>query len=483
MSSKALLEQLKILHEQEKAFIEQERELVSKVTQELKHSQIDSILLLLQGLNQIRKSFHLQFSDMLVDSLSNSILLPFDQTPMSDVQTPAIVSTSPKNQVLEIADTPFIDDFRKPQYNMMPPIPEDVVIGDVIIESNYSPIPILSSPEPMIPMRESKEIDIELPNLELPAIESNEEELNQNYHSLFSELDASIQTPVDDFDDFMPKLPLLDEDEDGDLPPHIGDFSVSDEDLISEEILASLPFIQSHTPITQSNFQALPQQPSIDQSKANAANDDLSNFPLNEMFRTQVGLPNAFVKPLLNQPIKKEESTPKMVPDENFGKTQLFNPELLKRHDTPNVSVDLFPSSIGQLDGGMDIEVIENHEVEEEEIPPIPIVVDVPQVSAQPIQKQINIPIVVKITTQTENKQLICKTLNAGGMFLETPQPYAIGEELFLSFEIAGALIQVWGIVRWVRNIKNATLDQPAGMGISFMGLKDEDKIKIERFS
>ena len=70
------------------------------------------------------------------------------------------------------------------------------------------------------------------------------------------------------------------------------------------------------------------------------------------------------------------------------------------------------------------------------------------------------------------------RDINEGGLFIETEKPRPTGTEVSLRFNLPGnvAPMQTVGRVVWVRS---ATDQEPAGMGIEFDELTDEDRDRI----
>ncbi|MDE0911848.1 MAG: TIGR02266 family protein [Myxococcota bacterium] len=70
------------------------------------------------------------------------------------------------------------------------------------------------------------------------------------------------------------------------------------------------------------------------------------------------------------------------------------------------------------------------------------------------------------------------RDINEGGLFIETETPRATGTEVAMRFNLPGSNdpLQTVGRVAWVRS---ATTDEPAGMGIEFDELSEEDRTRI----
>jgi uncharacterized protein (TIGR02266 family) len=73
--------------------------------------------------------------------------------------------------------------------------------------------------------------------------------------------------------------------------------------------------------------------------------------------------------------------------------------------------------------------------------------------------------------------------ISAGGVFVATQTPLAIGAEVELEFSLpdGGAPIRVGGVVRWLRERKGSAGPDP-GMGIKFESLDGTSRARIETF-
>jgi len=73
--------------------------------------------------------------------------------------------------------------------------------------------------------------------------------------------------------------------------------------------------------------------------------------------------------------------------------------------------------------------------------------------------------------------------LSDGGIFIATYNLRPVGTVIELSFGLPnGHVINAKGIVRWVRDPKDETLDAPPGVGLQFQDLKNEDRQAILDF-
>jgi uncharacterized protein (TIGR02266 family) len=70
------------------------------------------------------------------------------------------------------------------------------------------------------------------------------------------------------------------------------------------------------------------------------------------------------------------------------------------------------------------------------------------------------------------------RDINEGGLFIETETPRPAGTEVTMRFNLPGSedSLQTIGRVAWVRSEGS---DEPAGMGIEFDKLSDDDRSRI----
>lgn len=71
-------------------------------------------------------------------------------------------------------------------------------------------------------------------------------------------------------------------------------------------------------------------------------------------------------------------------------------------------------------------------------------------------------------------------TMGGGGVFIETVNPFPLGNEIVLDFALPGKAghVRVEGVVVWVRSGFEAK-DLKPGMGVQFKKVQDEDRDKI----
>ncbi len=84
----------------------------------------------------------------------------------------------------------------------------------------------------------------------------------------------------------------------------------------------------------------------------------------------------------------------------------------------------------------------------------------------------------IEYSTVDEIFSEFTRDINEGGLFIETEKPRPTGTEVAMRFNLPGndEPLQTVGRVVWVRS---ASADEPAGMGIEFDELSDEDRGRI----
>jgi uncharacterized protein (TIGR02266 family) len=84
----------------------------------------------------------------------------------------------------------------------------------------------------------------------------------------------------------------------------------------------------------------------------------------------------------------------------------------------------------------------------------------------------------VEYSTIDEIFSEFTRDINEGGLFIETEKPRPTGTEVALRFKLPGSTepMQTVGRVVWVRS---ASDQEPAGMGIEFDELTNEDRDRI----
>ncbi len=84
----------------------------------------------------------------------------------------------------------------------------------------------------------------------------------------------------------------------------------------------------------------------------------------------------------------------------------------------------------------------------------------------------------VEYSTVDEIFSEFTRDINEGGLFIETEKPRPTGTEVAMRFNLPGTdePLQTIGRVVWVRSASN---EEPAGMGIEFDELSEEDRGRI----
>jgi uncharacterized protein (TIGR02266 family) len=86
------------------------------------------------------------------------------------------------------------------------------------------------------------------------------------------------------------------------------------------------------------------------------------------------------------------------------------------------------------------------------------------------IKSQVTAPDVLTYST--------ARNVSDGGLFISTPDPIAPGTEIELSLKLPdGEFVNITGIVRWTKDESDD--GEPAGMGIEFETLSDENSSKV----
>jgi uncharacterized protein (TIGR02266 family) len=94
--------------------------------------------------------------------------------------------------------------------------------------------------------------------------------------------------------------------------------------------------------------------------------------------------------------------------------------------------------------------------------------------------QRVTIEVDVGVLSESNFYAGVAADVSAGGVFVSTPEPLPEGTEVALYFALdAGRTLHAEGAVRWTRA---RTDDLPAGMGVAFTQLNDEDRRAIADF-
>jgi uncharacterized protein (TIGR02266 family) len=92
---------------------------------------------------------------------------------------------------------------------------------------------------------------------------------------------------------------------------------------------------------------------------------------------------------------------------------------------------------------------------------------------------------VVQIRFKNLDEFLTASAVNVsqGGMFLAATEPCEVGTVLDLQFLLVDGepLVEVQARVVWVRSVEEATPEQPAGYGVTFLDLDAVNEALLER--
>lgn len=96
------------------------------------------------------------------------------------------------------------------------------------------------------------------------------------------------------------------------------------------------------------------------------------------------------------------------------------------------------------------------------------------------------IPVNILVDYKSQGTYLFdfCRDLGAGGVFIATEKPSAVGEELELSFTIPDAkkTLSVKGKVTWIQSKIETKPQVSPGMGVQFQDFSSEQRKMLEEF-
>jgi type IV pilus assembly protein PilZ len=96
------------------------------------------------------------------------------------------------------------------------------------------------------------------------------------------------------------------------------------------------------------------------------------------------------------------------------------------------------------------------------------------------------IPVNILVDYKSKGTYLFdfCRDLGAGGVFIATDKPSAVGEELELSFTIPDAkkTLSVKGKVTWIQSKIETKPQVSPGMGVQFQEFSSEQRKMLEEF-
>ncbi len=108
-------------------------------------------------------------------------------------------------------------------------------------------------------------------------------------------------------------------------------------------------------------------------------------------------------------------------------------------------------------------------------------------VTHKPLKLNQRVPFMVEVSSVTQSKagtrQYLAMNLGKGGLFLKTLLPLESGTMLRCAFRLpdGGTPIVVNAKVAWTRRGTDAR-EQPAGMGIRFINLAKDERLRLRSF-
>lgn len=101
------------------------------------------------------------------------------------------------------------------------------------------------------------------------------------------------------------------------------------------------------------------------------------------------------------------------------------------------------------------------------------------QIKRRYLRKDVNIS--VHFEWKGEERSCLSTTVGEGGMYIQSLLPPPVGSRLALRFELpSGHTIKVTGEVR--HSLENTYGSLPAGFGVQFLDLKEQDRKTIIEF-
>ncbi len=98
--------------------------------------------------------------------------------------------------------------------------------------------------------------------------------------------------------------------------------------------------------------------------------------------------------------------------------------------------------------------------------------------------ERVNLHASVTWSSETNFYKDFTSDISTGGLFVATFKLIPVGTVIDLEFSMPGEdePVKIKGVVRWIKDCSSGEHEQP-GMGIEFLNISEEDKVRIERFS
>jgi uncharacterized protein (TIGR02266 family) len=85
--------------------------------------------------------------------------------------------------------------------------------------------------------------------------------------------------------------------------------------------------------------------------------------------------------------------------------------------------------------------------------------------------ERVSLEVEVSLTSENNFYTGFTSDISAGGLFIATRESLPIGTALSFELKLGSGVVQVNGVVRWVREYSALTEDVPPGVGVQFVNL------------
>ena len=103
-----------------------------------------------------------------------------------------------------------------------------------------------------------------------------------------------------------------------------------------------------------------------------------------------------------------------------------------------------------------------------------------------PQRRHVRVPFEVEVNVESDHNFYtgFTQNISEGGIFIATSKPMPLGSKIAFSFRLVGdaAPVNIYGVVRWIRESSRFTDDAPAGMGVQFVDLHPAAADQINQF-